>query len=216
MQRLHRHNSYMLLSTLWRGTRTVEPAIVHVYEMPAVDLWPGDGLSHCGCEKCQAKSTPDLVWGFTERVGRELYQTHPDKLITSGAYTSYNDVSDKVGKFTPNVAIKISNSGRPKMNDPEHWADYTSRIERWKTKVAPGNLLRFERHPAYVEAVLGVWTEVRGESAETLVDGARAADLWALVDLAARAGENPVADRAEVLLRAVAAEGDLHAWPAQR
>ncbi len=79
-----------------------------------------------------------------------------------------------------------------------------------------GNVLRFERHPAYVEAVLGVWTEVRGESAETLVDGARAADLWALVDLAARAGDNPVADRAEVLLRAVAAEGDLHAWPAQR
>ncbi len=117
-----------------------------VYEMPAVDLWPGDGLSHCGCEKCKAKSTPDLVWGFTERVGRELYQTHPDKLITSGAYTSYNDVSDKVGKFTPNVAIKISNSGRPKMNDPEHWADYTSRVERWKTKVAPGNILRFENN----------------------------------------------------------------------
>jgi len=116
------------------------------YGMPAVDLWPGDGLSHCGCEDCKEKSTPDLVWGFTERVGRELYQTHPDKLITSGAYTSYNDVSDKVGKFTPNVAIKISNSGRPKMNDPEHWADYTSRVERWKTKVVPGNLFRFENN----------------------------------------------------------------------
>ncbi len=117
-----------------------------VYDMPAVDLWPGDGLSHCGCEGCKAKSTPDLVWGFTERVGRELYKTHPDKLITSGAYTSYNDTSDKVGKFTPNVAIKISNSGRPKMNDPEHWADYTSRMERWKAKVAPGNLIRFENN----------------------------------------------------------------------
>jgi hypothetical protein len=116
------------------------------YRLPAVDLWPGDGLSHCGCELCKEKSTPDLVWGFTERVGRELYQTHPDKLITGGAYTSYNDTSDKVGKFTPNVAIKISNSGRPKMNDPEHWAEYTSRMERWKAKVAPGNLLRFENN----------------------------------------------------------------------
>ena len=117
-----------------------------VYGMPAVDLWPGDGLSVCGCEGCKGKSAPDLVWGFTERVGRELYQTPPDKLITSGAYTSYNEPSDKVGKFTPNVAIKISNSGRPKMNDPEHWADYTSRMERWKAKVAPGNLLRFENN----------------------------------------------------------------------
>lgn len=117
-----------------------------VYQMPAVDLWPGDGLAHCGCDMCKEKSTPDLVWGFTERVGRELYKTHPDKLITGGAYTSYNDTSDKVEKFTPNVAIKVSNSGRPKMNDPEHWADYTSRMERWKAKVVPGNLYRFENN----------------------------------------------------------------------
>jgi len=111
--------------------------------VPAVDLWPGDGLSLCGCDGCKGKSAPDLVWGFTDRVGRELYKTHPEKLITSGAYTSYNDTSDKVGKFTPNVAIKVSNSGRPMMNDHEHWADYTSRIERWKAKVAPGNIFRY-------------------------------------------------------------------------
>jgi len=114
--------------------------------VPAVDLWPGDGLSLCGCDGCKGKSASDLVWGFTDRVGRELYKTHPDKLITSGAYTSYSDTSDKVDKFSPNVAIKVSNSGRPKMNDPEHWADYTSRMERWKAKVAPGNLFRYENN----------------------------------------------------------------------
>jgi hypothetical protein len=117
-----------------------------VKKVPAVDLWPGDGLSICGCEGCKGKSAPDLVWGFTERVGRELYKTHPDKLITSGAYTSYSDTSDKVAKFTPNVAIKVSNSGRSKMNDPEHWAEYTSRLERWKAKVAPGNIFRYENN----------------------------------------------------------------------
>jgi aminoglycoside phosphotransferase (APT) family kinase protein len=77
-----------------------------------------------------------------------------------------------------------------------------------------GNLLRFERHPAYADAVLQAWTDLRGGSVATLREGARAADLWALVDLAARAGENPVADRADVLLRTIAEEGDLHAWPA--
>ncbi|WP_307862075.1 phosphotransferase [Nocardioides sp. SYSU D00065] len=76
-----------------------------------------------------------------------------------------------------------------------------------------GNLLRFERHPAYVDAVVRAWTLVRGGDADELLDGARAADLWALVDLASRAGTNPVADRAEALLRAVADTGDLHAWP---
>jgi aminoglycoside phosphotransferase (APT) family kinase protein len=76
-----------------------------------------------------------------------------------------------------------------------------------------GNVLRFERHPAYVDAVLEAWTARHGGRPERLLDGARAADLWALVDLAARAGENPVADRADQLLRAVAGTGDLHAWP---
>ena len=76
-----------------------------------------------------------------------------------------------------------------------------------------GNLLRFERHPAYVDAVLEAWTSLRGGSSADLLDGARAADLWALVDLAARAGTHPVADRADALLHAVAVSGDLHAWP---
>ncbi len=65
-----------------------------------------------------------------------------------------------------------------------------------------GNLLRFERHPAYVAAVLDTWVTVRGGDPRGALEGARAADLWALVDLASRAGENPVADRAERLLAA--------------
>jgi aminoglycoside phosphotransferase (APT) family kinase protein len=76
-----------------------------------------------------------------------------------------------------------------------------------------GNLLRFERHPAYAAAVLDAWVSLRGGEAATVLDGARSADLWALVDLAGRAGENPVADRAEELLRAIADAGDVHAWP---
>ncbi|WP_416958235.1 phosphotransferase family protein [Nocardioides sp. T5] len=76
-----------------------------------------------------------------------------------------------------------------------------------------GNLLRFDREPAYVDGVLNAWASRHGGAADALLDGARAADLWALVDLAARAGENPVADRSTVLLRAIAEAGDVHAWP---
>lgn len=76
-----------------------------------------------------------------------------------------------------------------------------------------GNLLRFERHPAYASAALDAWVSIRGGEPGVVLEGARSADLWALVDLAARAGENPVADRAEELLTAVAEAGDVHAWP---
>jgi aminoglycoside phosphotransferase (APT) family kinase protein len=77
-----------------------------------------------------------------------------------------------------------------------------------------GNLLRFERDPSYVAGVLGAWATRHGGTAGALLDGARAADVWALVDLASRERENPVADRAATLLRAVAQVGDVHAWPA--
>lgn len=74
-----------------------------------------------------------------------------------------------------------------------------------------GNLLRLDRHPSYAGAVLDAWCERRGGNPRDALDLARAADLWALVDLAGRAGDNPVADRAARLLRAVATSGDLHA-----
>jgi Ser/Thr protein kinase RdoA (MazF antagonist) len=77
-----------------------------------------------------------------------------------------------------------------------------------------GNLLRFDRAPAYVGAVLAAWCDRRGGTPEQALDLARAADLWALVDLASRAGDNPVADRAATHLRAIAAARDPHAVPA--
>ena len=74
-----------------------------------------------------------------------------------------------------------------------------------------GNLLRFERDEVLTGAVLTTWTESVGGDRDEVLALARAADLWALVDLAARRGDNPVADRAHELLAAVARTGDLHA-----
>ena len=81
-----------------------------------------------------------------------------------------------------------------------------------------GNLLRFDRDEALVDGVLGGYLEVAGHLDELgvggragLLDRARAADLFALVELAGRVGDNPVADRADAQLRAIAGTGDLHA-----
>ena len=76
-----------------------------------------------------------------------------------------------------------------------------------------GNLLRFDRHPSYADAVLAAWCERRGGTPAQALDLARAADLWALVDLASRAGDNPVADRAVTHLHAIAEARDPHAVP---
>jgi aminoglycoside phosphotransferase (APT) family kinase protein len=74
-----------------------------------------------------------------------------------------------------------------------------------------GNLLRFDRQEAFAEAVLGTHRDAVPDAGEDLLDLARAADLFALVDLAGRRGENPVAGRAHDLLLAIARTGDLHA-----
>jgi Ser/Thr protein kinase RdoA (MazF antagonist) len=71
-----------------------------------------------------------------------------------------------------------------------------------------GNLLRFERDPILTDGVLAAYTARRGGRADAALALARAADLWALVDLATRRGENPVAERADRLLRTVALSRD--------
>lgn len=76
-----------------------------------------------------------------------------------------------------------------------------------------GNVLRFDREPVWVEAVLAAYTDMRDGDPTTALDLARTADLWALVELASRAGENPVADAADALLRAIATSGDIHVTP---
>ncbi len=85
-----------------------------------------------------------------------------------------------------------------------------------------GNLLRFERAPGFTEGVLTGYLAVAGHldglagrsraaRRKRLLGLARAADLFALAELAGRRGENPVAGQSDVLLRAIAASGDLHA-----
>ncbi|MGW2090882.1 phosphotransferase family protein [Promicromonospora sukumoe] len=91
-----------------------------------------------------------------------------------------------------------------------------------------GNLLRFDREPAYVEGVLDGWfagqrlgggpgaapNRATGSAERRrATDLARAADLVALVELAARDTDNPVVRQANAHLRAVARTGDVHATP---
>ncbi len=75
-----------------------------------------------------------------------------------------------------------------------------------------GNLLRFDREPAFAEAVLAAREAFVPDPRADALDLARASDLFALVDLATRRFENPVGARADALLHLLVRSGDLHAW----
>ncbi|HPN84096.1 MAG TPA: DUF4838 domain-containing protein [Victivallales bacterium] len=116
----------------------------------SVDIWPNDGIRICSCDACKNKSASEQVWGFANRVATELYKTHPNKTITCGAYTSYIEAPDNIEKFSPNLAVWIANSGRPKMTDPEHWNEYWANIQKWQSKLAPGRILRYENNRYHI------------------------------------------------------------------
>lgn len=76
-----------------------------------------------------------------------------------------------------------------------------------------GNLTRFERHPDFVSQVLDTFIAQAPALADDPLTLGRAADLWALVELAGRPGRNAVQELATTLLLAQARTQDLHAWP---
>jgi len=76
-----------------------------------------------------------------------------------------------------------------------------------------GNLLRFDREPVFARAVLDGYRSTVPDAGDAVLDQARAADMYALVELAGRRGENPVTEAAHRLLTAVARSGDLDAVP---
>jgi len=80
-------------------------------------VMPGDGLSghFCQCQGCQAQVEPDkgasgryskYVWGFVNRVAREVAKQYPDRVITCCAYGGYRDVPSGI-TFAPNVSVTL-------------------------------------------------------------------------------------------------------------
>ena len=117
-------------------------AVLDHFGEPAVSLWPQDGFRKCQCDLCRDQSPSDLVWGFINRVATEVYKTHPDKLVTGGAYTPYVDPPASVAKFSPNVVVFIASIQRPGFADDGNWKLFQDRIGAWQAKLAPGHIIR--------------------------------------------------------------------------
>ncbi len=133
-------------------------AVFEIYpDKQSLSIMPNDGFwrgNMCQCDHCQGKDTPqrggagvlsDYVWGFVDRVARELYKTHPDRKVINCAYGAYTLPPQQIAKFSPNVMVGIVGVR----------AEYTSAAARaqaletrqgYLEKLTPGNLFTYNHY----------------------------------------------------------------------
>ncbi|CAM3864095.1 aminoglycoside phosphotransferase family protein [Nocardioides marinus] len=143
--------------------------------------------------------------GLDEAQARELAALcrHADDVLgdSSGAVLVHGDLNPK------NVLLEQDPGGAVRVSGVLDWEF----AHAGTVGADLGNLVRFDRSPAYVDAVLGTVAQRRGVDEPTLLERARAVDLVAVMELATRRGTNPVAERAHRQLVAMVRAGDLHA-----
>ena len=129
---------------LFRETLRCIRAQFDVYDFEGVSVMPPDGyVAMCQCPLCEGKDDPErplrgrhsnYVWGFVNRVAKEIAKTHPRKLIYNIAYNYYKLPPTNIEKLERNVQVIICN-GRlaPQMPAAEQ-AELRALRESWLPK----------------------------------------------------------------------------------
>lgn len=142
------------------------------YQFDNVSVMPYDAYgSICQCELCAGQDTPergyrgrlsDYVWGFVNRVAREVAKTHPDKTISCCAYGTYYVPPLTIDRLEPNVQLCIVGGRRP-FGSPEE-IQYAAELRAEWQALTSNPIMIFENYPftgrgwylpAYVEGVIG-------------------------------------------------------------
>jgi hypothetical protein len=121
-------------------------AMFDLYDAPVVSVMPQDGYATlCECPLCEGKGTPergwegqisDYVWGYVDRVAREVYKTHPNKKVSCLAYGGYMLTPTKIATLSPNLVVGIA-QGR--VNYPEPDTFYAGIRKAWLDKMPEGS-----------------------------------------------------------------------------
>ncbi len=126
------------------------------FKVDYVSVMPPDGYTAiCQCEKCAGQDSPereqrglasDYVWGFVNRVAKEVGKTHPHKKVLNCAYGIYTLPPLKIERLEPNVAVSIVGGRRPVNNRAAEQEDCRKLREAWLAKTS-NPLIIFENYP---------------------------------------------------------------------
>jgi hypothetical protein len=108
-------------------------------------LSPNDGMMRITDKpEAQKQITPErgdlgkfsnYVWGFIDRVAREVAKTHPQRLIGTIAYEAYTLPPTNIEKMSPNVAVMYCKT-RGNFTDAAYEGEIRRGLTQWKEKVA--------------------------------------------------------------------------------
>ncbi|MBN1446159.1 MAG: DUF4838 domain-containing protein [Candidatus Omnitrophica bacterium] len=118
-------------------------------EQSVFAVMPNDHLKGiCECSACQAQADYDkpengkfsnYVWGFVNKVAKEVGKRYPEKLIGCAAYSSWQMIPDRV-KLEPNVAVMFTKAVAWRFDDAYRvrndvnaykWAELTKNFFTW-------------------------------------------------------------------------------------
>ena len=126
------------------------------FKMSMVSVMPPDGYTAiCQCDKCKGKDSPerdqgglasDYVWGFVNRVAKEVRKTNPHGKVLNCAYGIYSLPPLKIDKLEPNVVVSIVGARVPRNNKPEQQAAFRQLRESWVAKTH-NPIINFENYP---------------------------------------------------------------------
>jgi hypothetical protein len=129
-------------------------------------VMPGDSddLFHCQCDKCRAMLRPAegpsgihsyAVWTFVNQVAAQLRPSHPDRIVTCCAYSSYAKVPPDV-YFEPNVSVSLCASQFPaQVWNPAVKSEYAAWIGEWARKSPRVYVWDYWNNPRYGGGTLG-------------------------------------------------------------
>ena len=165
------------------------------FKMDVVSIMPPDGYTAiCQCSLCEGKESPEIgprgklsnyVWGFVNRVAKEIAKSHPGKRISNCAYGVYTEPPSKIDKLEPNVQVIIVGGRRPKDSDQEN----IRRIREAWVKKTDNPIEIFENYPFTARNwFLPVFhAHAIGDSIRATKGHSRGEDIWLSMDFSEKA-----------------------------
>lgn len=130
------------------------------YNEPMVSIEPVDGTGALICDRDKHLAEPErggrgvlsnYVWGYVDRVAREIHKSHPDRMVSGLAYSAYFDPPTAIETMSPNLAL-FQARWRANFGDEEYREQMRNNREEWLKKLPSGMLFL---HEYYLHAVPG-------------------------------------------------------------